>query len=166
MQKRHVKLLVIAVFISMLVVLPDQVNAAYFWDDGDDWDGSLEIVVIEATYMDYDDDGNEDDILTVFRILTPDDEWEYGKIEVSCAIAKPSGESLAFQFDLRTGEGAEITLVWYNFADEPGWYTLYIQAEPMRNDDIGPAYIVHDFDPPGDKDIGIPEVAIHSIKEL
>ena len=68
MQKRYIKLLLVAVFISMLVVLPDQVNAQYIWDDDYDDDESLKIVVDEATYLDYDDDGIEDDILTVFRI--------------------------------------------------------------------------------------------------
>jgi hypothetical protein len=161
-----VKLLVLAVFISILIVLPDQVNAKYLWDDDYDDDERLEIVVIEATYLDYDDDGLEDDIITVFQIITPDDEWINGRIDVSCAIQKPSGKTLAFSFDFRTRDGAEITLVWFNFADEPGWYTLYIKAAAVDNDDVGPAYIKHVFDPPGGKDPMPPSIDVIDIKEL
>jgi len=174
MQKRHVKLLILAVFISMLVVLPDQVNAlAVDYTPvtldkkvDDDREESLRIVVDEATYMDYDEDGSKDDILTIFRIITPDDEWEGGKIEVGCAVVKPSGESLAINFEFKTEEGAEITIVWLNFADEPGWYTLYVKAGATRDVDVGPAYIVHEFDPPGGHDQGPPEIQIISIDRL
>lgn len=175
MQKRHFKLLVLVVFISMLFVLPDHTHAlnaditpiSSVTLTDDDWEDSLRIVVDEATYMDYDEDGDEDDILTVFRIITPDDDWEGGRIEVGCAVVKPSGEALIIHFDFRTRDGAEITIVWFNFADEPGWYTLYIKAAAHNgDDDISPAYVKHIFDPPGGGDKGIPEIEIVTIEDL
>jgi len=173
MQKRYVKLLFLAVFISILVILPDQANAAYLWDGSDDldgWDDSLRIVVDKATYMDYDNDRLDDDILTIFRIITPEN-WVIGEIDVTCALEKPSGETLVFRFDVKTKNGVEITLVWFNAADEPGWYTLYISAEVKKanslgNGEIGPGLIVHEFDPPGGSDVGPPEIQIMSIREL
>jgi hypothetical protein len=156
----------LAVFISILVVLPDQVNAAYLWEGDDDWDETLEIVVIEATYMDYDNDKQEDDILTIFQIIVPD-EWEKGEIDVSCAVEKPSGMILATSFTVKTKGSVEITIVWINYADEAGWYTLYVKADVKKAniDDVGPAYIEHEFDPPG-WDKGPPEIELVSIIEL
>jgi hypothetical protein len=156
----------------MLVVLPDQVNALadsptpVTLENDDDWDESLRIVVDKATYIDYDNDGYEDDILTIFKIITPDDDWESGKIDVSCAVQKPSGGSLAISFSVKTEDGVEITIVWFNFADEAGWYTLYIKAATVKNDDVGPAYIAHKFDPPGGKDNMPPGIDIIDIEEL
>ena len=154
----------------MLVVFPDQVNALVDSPtpgipDGDDWDERLKIVVVEATYLDYDEDEQEDDILTIFKILTPKDGWKNGKIEVDCAIEKPSGQTLAVSFDVKTLNGVEITIVWFNFVDEAGWYTLHISAEAVKDDNVGPDYIKHKFDPPKG-DPGPPEIAIMSIEEL
>ena len=164
MQRRHVKLLIIAAFLLMLVILPNQVNAKAI--DKYDQDESLEIVVIEASYMDYDDDDRDDDILTIFQIIIPEDDWDDDyEIEVSCAVMKPSGETLTFHFDFETKECVEITIVWFNFADEPGWYTLFVKAA-ADNDNVGPAYIEHEFDPPGGHDNGPPEIELISIKEL
>ena len=53
-----------------------------------------------------------------------------------------------------------------NFADELGWYTLYVKAAAVKNDDVGSAYIKHIFDPPGGGDKGIPESEVMSIEEL
>jgi len=176
MQKRHVKLLLLAVFISILIALPNQVSAhetsftpVTLRDDY--WNEQLEIEVVEATYLDYDDDGQDDDILTVFRILVPED-WESGEIYVRCVLEKPSGDSLFINFDFRTKRGAEITLVWFNSADESGWYTLFIEAEVTQsnlednNNRVGPAYIEHEFDPPGGSDKHPPLIAIIAIEEL
>ena len=176
MQKRHVKLLLLAVFISILIAFPNQVSAhetsftpATLGDNY--WNEQLEIEVVEAIYLDYDDDGQDDDILTVFRILVPED-WESGEIFVWCALEKPSGDSLFFSFDFRTKNGAEITLVWFNSADESGWYTLFIKAEVTQsnlvdnNNKVGPAYIEHVFDPPGGSDKQPPVIAVIAIDEL
>jgi hypothetical protein len=154
--------------VALIASLPNQVNAAYLYDKDGDYDDSLSIEVVEAKYLDYDNDGKEDDIITVFQVETPEDEWEEkGKINIACAIQKPSGLSIATQFSIITEDGAEITIVWFNWADEPGDYILYIKAEANSNDDdVGPAYIKHVFDPPGGRDDDYPTIAIMSIIEL
>jgi hypothetical protein len=153
-------------FITFLTILPDLVSAAYLWD-GNYEDEYLEINVLRAEYLDYDNDKIEDDIITVFEIIPPEDEWEgKGVLYISCAIEKPSGASITTSFEVKTRDGVEITIVWFNWADEPGDYTLYIKAEGVSDGDSFNGYIEHVFDPPGGRDDDMPHIAIMSIDEL
>ena len=162
MQRRYKILVMGFLVIALIAAQPTQVSA----DRDDDYDDeSLSIEVVRAEYLDYDKDGKEDDIITVFRVITPDDEWEKGEIYISCAVQKPSGDTIGTTFEVYTRDGVEITIVWFNWADEKGDYTLYIKAA-ADDDDVGPAYMKHVFDPPGGKDVGEPEIAIMNIDEL
>ncbi len=167
MQKLQKIMMIGFLFIVVLAALPNQVNAAYSLVDYDDI-GGINIDVLQADYLDYDGDDFEDDIITVFTVIPPTGEWSSnGKIRIECSITKPSGLRLVTELKVITVAGVEITLVWFNWADEPGDYILSIKAEVVSNSyDIGSSSIYHIFDPPGGKDDGIPEIAIMSIIEL
>ena len=167
MQKRRKILIASFLFITFLAILPDLVSAEYLWNGNYDDDECLEIYVLRAEYLDYDKDGKDDDIITVFEVITPDDEWEgKGVLYISCAIVKPSGASISTTFEARTREGIEITIVWFSWADEPGDYTFYVRAEGISDGDRFLGYTEHVFDPPGGKDDDMPHIMIMSIYEL
>ncbi len=165
MQKQY-RILVIGFLLVILIAgLPSQVSA----DSDDDDDECISIVVITAEYLDYDNDGYEDDIITIFKVITPDDDWEKGRIDIDCCVEKPSGKSISTEFSVYTRNGVEIMIVWFDWADESGDYILIIKAEASDYDDddeIGPGYIAHVFDPPGGTVPGQPEIAKMYIDEM
>jgi len=166
MQKRQKIMVIGFLFIALIAALPGQVSADSDFDDDDE---CISIVVITAEYLDYDNDGYEDDIITIFKVIPPDDDWEKGRIDIDCCVEKPSGKSISAEFSVYTRNGVEITIVWFDWADEPGDYILVIKAEASDYDDddeVGPGYIAHVFDPPGGSDPGPPVIAIMSIDEL
>ena len=80
MQKRQKILVIGFLLVVLLAALPNQVNAEVdsftnYYDDYDN-DELIEIEVERADYLDYDNDGYEDDIITQFKIIPPKDEWE------------------------------------------------------------------------------------------
>ncbi len=164
MQKQY-RILVIGFLLVVLIAgLPSQVSA-----DSDD-DERISIIVENANYQDCDNDNHDDDVLTVFRVIPPDDDWDEGILCITCTIEKPSGSSIETNFEVFTEDSVVITIVWFNWADESGDYILRIRVEANSYDDdddeISPAYIEHVFDPPGGSDPGPPVIAIMSIDEM
>ncbi len=150
-------------FITLIAALPGQVSA-----ESDD-DECISIVVIKADYLDYDNDGYEDDIITIFKVIPPaNNDWKKGRINIECKVEKPSGDSLSIEFEVYTNNGVEITIVWFDWADESGYYILYIEAGASDDeyDWVESADVEHVFDPPGGSDPGPPVIAIMYIDEL
>ena len=109
-------------------------------------DARLVVRIDEAYYTDYDGDGKEDDIVTVFRIFIKQEADYCFNVEVECEIETPSGIEFEYEFEIETQYGFAATLVWLNTAIEPGWYKLEVEA------DAG-GYVEDEdelvFDPPG-----------------
>lgn len=156
------------VFIGIIALLPNQVSA---YDDHDN--GELLIRIDEATYLDYDEDGFEDDVITIFTVDARDIDFSwFGKIEVNCYLESPSG--IVYRFDFKDklswfywiwtsnsmyiGRIEQYGLVWYNSAFEAGWYTFKISVEGLGDDEPSSGYAETEFDPPGGDDPGEPEV--------
>jgi hypothetical protein len=156
------------VFIGVIALLPNQVSASGRHDEG-----YLSIRIDEATYLDYDDDGLEDDIITIFTIdaRNIDEDWN-GKVHVECFLESPSGIVYNFGFKDKLswfywswyngktslGRFEQYGLVWYNTAFEPGWYTFRIYVHGLGEDTPSSDYAETEFDPPGGDDPGLPEV--------
>jgi hypothetical protein len=152
-------------FIALIAALPGQVSA-----ENDDYDSIL-IQVIRADYLDYDNDGYEDDIITIFKVIPPaSTDWKKGTIEIECSVEKPSGESISAEFSVDTRNGVEITIVWFGWADELGDYILDIEVEVPDDcedyDWVESAEVEYIFDPPGGSVPGQPEIEIMSIDEM
>jgi hypothetical protein len=136
--QKHWKLLVIGLFlVTVIAALPIDVQATYRANyDYDDWDDDDDVgVFIEyADYLDNDNDGNEDDIITVFVILPPTDDdydkWK-GDVWVDCIIVMPSGKAFYYSFVVDIDDGVRITLSWLNCAQEEGWYFFGVEASPI-----------------------------------
>ncbi len=167
MQKRQKIMVIGFLFIALIAALPGQVSAERDFDD----DECISIVVVTAEYLDYDNDGYEDDIITIFKVIPPDStDWKKGTIEIECSVEKPSGESISVEFSVDTRYGVEITIVWFSWADELGDYILDIEAEVPDDcedyDWVESAEVEYIFDPPGGSVPGQPEIEIMSIDEM
>ncbi|MDF1540046.1 MAG: hypothetical protein P1Q69_14220 [Candidatus Thorarchaeota archaeon] len=162
--QRGIKLLVVAVFIVSILavgsnlakiqaqsILPDSTSILA--------EDNLQIVVIidQAYYADYDEDGMDDDIITSFRVLVADggdyiigdDSGVNYVIDIQTELILPSGDIKTYGFQITTQNGVGITLGWINYVTESGWYDFTVNAICLN--------IVMDssqdsvtFDPPGD----------------
>lgn len=169
--KRQLKLLLLAVVLtSFLAFMPMDTDAAAVVplpiDTWSDDDIKLDVIIVDAYYTDFDGDGKEDDIITVFRVVidNDDDNSFLSKVKVDCKITTPSGDSYKFKFDEYTQNGFVATLVWLNTANEPGWYDFGISSSISKeikvNDELT-------FDPPGGGDKGeLPAISIDSIEHF
>jgi hypothetical protein len=163
---------VILVFIGIIALLPNQVSAC-----NESKDGYLSIHIDEATYLDYDGDGYEDDIITIFTIDARDIDYDWsGKIHVECYLESPSGDIYSFDFKDKLnwiywcffyydgyyggyiGRIEQYGLVWFNTVTEAGWYEFSISVQGFGEDAPAPDYVETKFDPPDGGDPGLPEV--------
>ncbi len=117
-------------------------------------DGTLQVDITTATYLDLDNDSAEDDVITTFSIQVPNGDWDIGMTFIYCYLELPSGMAFDALLMLR-GDFSTLTVTmgWYNTALESGWYYFGVYAWSYGNDvpDSGLDEII--FDPPTD---GVP----------
>ncbi len=156
--RKQVKLLIFAVvFISMLAFMPTNVSA----DDDDDYDGYLDVDITDAHYCDYDGDGSEDDVVTVFEVdIRKSDDWDGGVFRLQTYLILPSGYGWVYTFYVKAEGDFQITMIWYNCAIESGWYTFYVFADALGSEAPRSGYDSIVFDPPGGGDPDMPEISI------
>ena len=163
--QRGVKYLILVVlFASFLAAVPVLASAetdsaslelSYIIAD-DDYKVKLLVIIDHAYYDDYDNDGEEDDVITEYRIFVLEnhdcnDDYRYERayhIWAYTTLKLPSGLSYTYYFDFTTVEGVEITQVWIDGAQEEGWYTFSIYADGY-DEDVKGDYERIVFDPPG-----------------
>jgi hypothetical protein len=171
MRKRW-KLLAIALFfVTVLAAMPSDVHATYVAKyDYDEWEDedSIGVFIEYADYLDYDGDGNEDDIITTFVILPPTDDdfnkWR-GIVCVECLIIMPSGNGFYCYFTIDIEDGVRISLAWINCAQESGWYYFEVWGTPLGSNAPDSGGNCCWFDPPKG-DPAPPAVEIADIEEL
>ncbi len=160
--RRQWKLFLLAVvFVSFIAFMPADTLAAYY--DFRDRD-ALVVIIDEAYYADYDSDGNQDDVVTVFRIMINDIDGNNGQnlVIVSCVLELTSGVEYHFAFEEKTKVGFEATLVWYNTATELGWYDFSVKAVYEGHEGFDRIA----FDPPGKGGGEPPVIAIARILQF
>jgi hypothetical protein len=100
-------------------------------------DLQLVVIIDQAYYADYDEDGIEDDVVTSFRVLVADDDnFVIGgdssvnyMLNIQTELVLPSGALSTYDFQVSTTNGVGITLGWVNHATEAGWYDFTVNAE-------------------------------------
>ena len=110
--------------------------------------------VTHACYLDVDDDGQEDDLLSEFTIRSPTGRYAYNDVIAYLYMELPSGKTLMMTFQIvEFFTELPVSVEWHNSATEPGWYTFYIVLDLYSYDiygyeswDIYGDYLV--FDPP------------------
>lgn len=156
------------VFIGVIALFPTQVSACTI-----DEENYLLINIDHATYLDYDGDGYEDDVVTIFTINAHDvnNKWN-GMVGIDCYMELPSGIVYHFDFNDKLefiywysidnyaymDRVEQYGLVWYNTACEAGWYTFSVSTYGIGYDAPASGYAEIVFDPPGGDDPGEPEV--------
>lgn len=81
------------------------------------------LVINEAYYCDLDDDGGEDDVVTIFTLYSPTGLLANVDAAIDLSILLPSGQIFSFTYRLKeTFIELELTIEWYNCAVEDGWY--------------------------------------------
>jgi hypothetical protein len=156
------------VFIGVVALLPNQVSACTTCKEN-----YLSISINHAIYLDYDGDGYEDDVITIFTIHARDINIKWnGMIGVDCNLKLPSGIIYNFHFndklgfiywyssynDVNIGRIEQYALIWHNAACEAGLYTFSVSANGIGYDNPASDYAETQFDPPGGTDPGQPEV--------
>jgi hypothetical protein len=141
--------------------MPADTEAAYYAIRNRD---VVVVIIDEAYYTDYDNDGKEDDVVTVFTVIIDDYDGNNGQntVEVSCLLELPSGTEFKFAFEEKTKIGFQATLVWYNTAIEVGWYELRVEASYQAYE----AFDTITFDPPGKGGSESPVICIAGIEQF
>jgi len=156
-------LFLIAVY--LMSFLPTNV-IAYDEDDDDNHYGYLNVDILEAYYTDYDLDGYEDDIITVFQIEVKGLRFEwYGTIKVYTALYPLTQQGTTYIFKQNMCNGFIVTEVWYNGVVEEGWFDFSVYAKAYGDPCPSSGYDKVIFDPPGG-DPGRPTIDIVEIDQL
>ncbi|NWF96880.1 MAG: hypothetical protein HXY34_12130 [Candidatus Thorarchaeota archaeon] len=150
----HRRNLIIGFFVVILFfALPCGTSAA---TDEEPIDSNASLSITYANYLDLDNDGLSDDILTESLLLVPRqlDVWFTLQATV---LTLPSGILLGNVITLdQDYTGLTVTIGWYNAAKEPGWYKVSAFAVVITLS--GPIVLQAEmlFDPPGGGDPGPP----------
>ncbi len=146
-----------AIFLIVLMIAP--AHAASVSDPIEaDW---YQVRVTQAQYLDIDNDGFQDDILTAFDITVSDTAVSFMTTYVYCYLILPSGSAYLVSFGIiGQYQHLAITLSWYNTVTESGWYTFIVYTEiPVGQYRYYSTHSVT-FDPPTGGDPGPPVVGI------
>ncbi len=137
----------------LIFTLPIQPTSAYNISSTSD---STDARVIFAHYLDLDNDGNSDDILTITYIHVPYD-YQVVFANITSTLTLPSGQTFIYDLDY-TGDFTYMILFvfWYNTALESGWYE--IDVDILIHYDGGVLHLTTSrvFDPPEGGDPGPP----------
>ena len=155
--KNKLRVLILAVvFVSVLSMMPGQVSAC-----GD----FLEVKVKYAGYLDLDNDGSQDDILTVYKLEIEDTITRNDKIIIVSDLVLPSGHIYSHEMLIDEAHNEWIIVIgWFNCATESGWYTIQVSAWIDGHEHLTLSYDELAFDPPDD-DVGGPPLIVIFIEE-
>ncbi len=110
--------------------------------------------IVNATYLDIDGDGSEDDIMTDFIFRVPTGNLAYMICDIYIELEYPSQNAIYSNFRLRgTFIEVSIYLDWINAATEGGDYIFYVRID-CQGIDVEGYYIYGSisnsivFDPP------------------
>ncbi|NWF95663.1 MAG: hypothetical protein HXY34_05940 [Candidatus Thorarchaeota archaeon] len=108
----------------------------------------VDVVVLNANYLDLDRDGMSDDVLSRFSVSVSSS-VVFTTSYLYCFLEKPSGETHLYIIKV-IGSYSKITidLGWFDGANEKGWYWFYVYAEVIDRGYSRWDYDQLNFDPP------------------
>ena len=110
-------------------------------------DTTLCLDITYANYLDLDDDGIQDDIITHFNLMSPFyyDVYMIGSLDLTLVL--PSGFIFYATLGIdRVVGNIEVIIEWYNCATEPGWYDFQLELRTYAITPFGRVYWVEDYD--------------------
>ena len=120
------------------------------------------LIIDDAYYCDLDEDGNEDDLITMFTLYSPTGLLANVDANIELSILLPSGEEFVFNYRIKeTFIELNFTIEWYNCAIESGWYDFTVTVD-MQGFDIEQTHFMGTvtetltFDPREYRDGGLP----------
>ncbi len=111
------------------------------------------LVIHDAYYCDLDDDGKEDDCMTIFSLYSPTGYMADTKVTLDLSIRLPSGQTFFFTYKIwKTFDELRFEIEWYNVAVESGWYNFTVVArmqgfDMMNTHFVGSVMETFTFDP-------------------
>ena len=116
--------------------------------------------IVNATYLDLDNDGMEDDIVTEFIFRVPTENIALMTCDLYMELELPSGYTYYTTYSFtETFDEVSILLEWYNTATESGDYIFEVRIDFQGLDEMG--YYISGrisesivFDPPIDGPVG------------
>ena len=119
------------------------------------------VEITYATYLDLDNDGLEDDIITEFTVYSPTGEEDWVKMDFDFYLTLPSGKTFWMTYKaIEYFDVLPVILEWYNVAEEEGDYIFSIDVHLQAVGDDGRITMKIteslEFDPPESKDGGTP----------
>lgn len=113
--------LVMISYVSTAVALPSRSVTTVIPQDP--------LVIDDAYYCNLDDDGMEDDCVTLFTLYSPTGLLADIKVDLDLSILLPSGQYFYFSYRIaETFVSLPIEIEWYNVAVESGWYNFTVAA--------------------------------------
>ncbi len=130
-----------------------------------DVDAELDIHIVKAYYMDFDNSGLENDIVVEFEVELYFDNDDFPDtatliLDLEVELTLPSGLAYVYKLKMKiTKEETEAMLVYFNHATGSGWYKTSIRGSISAWGIT--AYDRCVFDPPGGDDEDIPRICLY-----
>ncbi len=116
----------------------------------------IEISVVDAFYTTLDGDGLYDDVRVILRLVH---EGRTGLVKMETGLVLPSGYTTSYSYRTVVDDGRYIMILdFHNEATESGWYKFFLKLYFQGGSIVG--NLVHDFDPPEEKQGGDPHLTV------